>query len=209
MRTLSPLPASHRLLVAVFLLYLLANLRVQANGPTTHALLFDILRGEKVLGHVTALKSERGDHVRYLMSSSSQFSLGWKQQVHTVMSSEYVDGELIACHSSVQLNRSLRDSSHMAKGAERCYVHPDQPFACERLTQWTTARMYFEEPVGQRHIFVESVLRDLPLVRTSPGVYTLTFPDGKQNHYHYSGGKLREIHVDRGFISLVFRRRSE
>lgn len=194
--------------VLLSVLFLLAPM-AHANGPTTtsRSILFDILRGNKVLGHVTALMSERAGHTRYRMTSTSEFSLGWKQQVHTIVDTEYLNGELMACHSSIQVNRSLRDSSHMARGADRCYVHPEQAFLCERATQWTTARMYFEEPVGQDHIFVESQLRDLPLQRIGAGIYTLTFPDGKQNRYHYAEGLLREIHVDRGFFTLVFRRR--
>lgn len=178
-----------------------------ADPVPPQAILFDILRSGKVLGHVTALVQEKGGHKRYLMTSTSEFSLGWKQRVNTVVSTEYLHGELIACHSRVMVNQSLRDSSLMARGSERCFVYPEQAFSCERATQWSTARMYFEEPLGQRTVFVESVLRDLPLERTGPGAYTLTFPDGKQNHYLYEAGKLREIQVDRTFFTLVFRRR--
>jgi hypothetical protein len=178
-----------------------------ADPPAPQAIMFDILRSGKVLGHVTALMSEKAGHKRYLMTSSSEFSLGWKQRVNTLVSTEYMHGELIACHSRVLVNKSLRDSSLMARGSGRCYVYPEQPFTCERSSQWSTARMYFEEPLGQRSVFVESVLRDLPLERTGPGTYTLTFPDGKRNHYIYAAGELREIQVERTFFTLVFRRR--
>lgn len=104
------------------------------------------------------------------------------------------------------LNDALRDSSHMARGASECFVHPEAPFTCERTTQWTTARMYFEEPIGQALIFVESALKDLPLQRTGDGTYTLTLSSNTENHYVYRGGVLQEIHIKRPMVGLVFKR---
>lgn len=193
--------------LGLFLTVLVPVSNATGPGAASKSILFDILRGNKVLGHVSALMSEKAGHTRYVMTSSSEFSLGWKQQVHTAVGTDYQNGELMACYTRVQVNKSLRDSSHMARGADRCFVYPEQSFTCVRATQWTTARMYFEEPVGQDHIFVESQLRDLPLRHLGNGVYVLTFPDKKQNHYHYAGGLLQEIHVDRGLFTLIFRRR--
>ena len=79
-------------------------------------------------------------------------------------------------------------------------------FLCERATQWTTSRLYFEEPAGQSIVFVESVLKDCPLICSAPNTYTLTFPNGNVNRYVYKGGSLQEIHVERTFLDLVFRR---
>lgn len=203
-----PLPLTWLLAALTLLTSPCSNALAAKGDPAVRqAILFDILRGGKVLGHVTALVNEKAGHKRYLMTSMSEFSLGWKQRVNTLMSTEYLHGELIACHSRVLVNQSLRDSSLMVRGSGRCYVYPEEAFTCERTTQWSTARMYFEEPVGQRLVFVESMLRDLPLERTGPDSYTITFPDGKQNHYVYEAGLLREIKVERTFFTLLFRRR--
>jgi hypothetical protein len=68
--------------------------------------------------------------------------------------------------------------------------------------------MYFEEPIGQQRIFVESVLRYCPLQHLGGGEYRLTLPDDKVNRYVYKDGRLEEIHVDRNFFDLVFKRDS-
>lgn len=172
----------------------------------SHQARFDILRGTKVLGQVFAFKTQVSTRTLYRMSSYAEFTLAWKQTVRTSMSTEYHDNVLNNCHMTVSVNDAMRDSSHMARGSDRCFVYPDLPFNCERTTQWTTARMYFEEPLGQKHIFVESALRDLPLKYTAQGTYVLTFPNGNSNTYMYRGGILQEIHVKRPLVGLVFKR---
>jgi hypothetical protein len=66
--------------------------------------------------------------------------------------------------------------------------------------------MYFEEPVGQSTVFVESVMRDCPLTRTAEGVYVLSMPGKKFNIYRYKDGLLQAVEVDRMFVKLVFKR---
>jgi hypothetical protein len=66
--------------------------------------------------------------------------------------------------------------------------------------------MFYEEPLGQTSILVESVMQACPLVRTGPGVYELTLPNNDRNRYLYVGGRLIEVQVDRMLVNLVFRR---
>lgn len=167
---------------------------------------FDILKGNNVVGSVTAMKAGHPDRVTYLMTSYAEVDVLWKQVVRTNSVTEYVGEELAACRTSVTVNDAVRDSSHMTRGSDHCYVHPQKKFSCQRATQWTTARMYFEEPVDQQLIFVESVLRECPLVRTGHGTYKLAIPGKSVNHYAYANGVLQEIRVDRDLFDLVFRR---
>jgi hypothetical protein len=132
----------------------------------------------------------------------------WKQVVRTVGMTEYVNGSMTTCHSSFRFNDSLKDSSHMVTrhGVTKGYVHPGKTTQKANTNPWSTARLYYEEPIGQTSIFVESVLHNCPLERTAAGTYTLTMPDRKVNHYVYRNGVLYEIRVDRSFFDLVFRR---
>ena len=142
------------------------------------------------------------------MTSYSVMDLIWKQTVTSAMSTEYHGDTLRACMSSIHVNGSVRDSSHMTTDAEglRCHVFPRPVFRRAKALPWTTARMYFEEPVGQGSVFVESVLEPCSLSAISPGNYLLTFPNGAESRYVYAQGELQEIHVDRLFIDLLFRR---
>lgn len=171
---------------------------------------FDIWKGDDIVGSILAKRVVDGDRTHYLMTSFSEFDIVWKQEVRSLVSTEYQNGELSTCHSHVKVNGNVRDSSHYATKEDdaTCYVHPNERFAHEGRVEWTTARMYFEEPVGQRSIFVESVLKNCPLTHLGNGRYRLVLPDDKVNLYDYRDGRLEEIHVDRSLVDLVFKRDS-
>jgi len=200
----SPLPGStfcSLLLVGVLSLSAATLVHGQSDQARFH-----ILKGNKTIGHVHALKHSSGTLTNYVMTSHAEFSLAWKQVVRTHLTTEYRNELLTACQSVIKLNDAVRDSSSMVRGTDRCFVYPEAPFTCERSTQWTTARMYFDEPLQQEFIFVESALRALALVSVGPGQYLLTFPNGTSNRYVYQNGLLHEIHVKRPLVNLVFRR---
>lgn len=176
-----------------------------AHGQSSQAR-FHIQKGNKTIGQVHALKHRSGAQTNYVMTSHAEFSLAWKQVVRTHLTTEYRNGMLTACQSVIKLNDALRDSSSMARGTDRCYVYPEAAFTCDRSTQWTTARMYFDEPLEQDFIFVESALRALALEQLGQGQYMITFPNGNSNRYVYLNGILHEIHVKRPLVNLVFRR---
>jgi hypothetical protein len=127
------------------------------------------------------------------------------------MTVEYTGETLRACMSSIHVNGTVRDSSHMMTDAEglRCHVYPGPVFRRTEALPWTTARMYFEEPIGQESVFVESVLTPCSLRTIDPSSYLLTFPNGAESRYVYVAGELQEIHVDRTFIDLLFRRKPD
>lgn len=182
-----------------------------ASGAFAQRANFDILKGDDVIGSIAASRTERGDRTNYVMTSYAVMHLLWERRVRTEMIAEYEGDSLRACMSSVHVNGSVRDSSRMTPDDPGllCYVHQRGSFHRTSAHPWTTARMYFEEPVGQTHVFVESVLQPCSIQPGEPGAYLLTFPDGAQNRYVYEGGELQEIHVDRTFLDLVFRRRED
>jgi hypothetical protein len=184
---------------------ILAGLTTQAQQTR-----FDIWKGDAVIGSVLARRTLAEDRTHYLMTSYSEFDLVWKQVVSSLVATEYRSGSMDRCISHMKVNGSVRDSSHYASAAEpnNCFVHPDERFSHTDPVEWTTARMYFEEPIGQQRIFVESVLRYCPLQHLGGGEYRLTLPDDKVNRYVYKNGRLEEIHVDRSFFDLVFKRDS-
>ena len=189
--------------VAVLALLLCAAAPARAQNGT-----FGIWHGGELVGRVAVSRTVTGEHTHYAMNSLSSVVLFWSRVITTVCTSEYEGNTLVACHTSVHVNGAVRDSSHLRTGHDgtRGYVHPGRTTLSPCTTPWSTTRMYYEEPVDQQSIYVESVLHECPLVRTGDGTYRLTLPDNKVNHYVYRDGVLQEIRVDRSLFDLVFRR---
>ena len=178
---------------------------VDGNAQEVH---FTVLKGGDPVGSIRAARSIIGERTSYHITSSSVLWMIWKQEVKTTMSANYANGHLASSNYTLLLNGKMRDSSRLsASSSEKwAYVHPNSPVPYRSTTQWTTSRLYFEEPVGQSAIMVESVLRDCPLRHTGPGIYELTLPNNDRNRYIYMGGRLMEVQAERLLISLVFRR---
>lgn len=175
---------------------------------TAQEVRFTVLKGGDPVGSIRAARSISGEHTSYLITSSSVLWMIWKQEVETSMTAEYSGNHLSSSQYTLLLNGKMRDSSRMAatSSGKWAYVHPNATAPYRSTTQWTTSRLYFEEPVGQSAIMVESVLRDCPLRHTGPGIYELTLPNNDRNRYIYLGGRLMEVQAERLLISLVFRR---
>lgn len=149
-----------------------------------------------------------GDRSTYLVISYTEIDLLIKQVVRTSMGVEYRNGTINSCYATMHVNDGMRDSSQMSmrSGQALCFVSPDPPFPRVGNSQWTTSRMYFEEPIGQKLIFVESVLQECALRPIGANTYELTLPNKNVNRYVYVGGVLQQIQVDRTLIDLVFQR---
>lgn len=169
---------------------------------------FSIHKGDEIVGHIVSVRTEQDARTTYMITSYSKFNVIFDQAVETKLVTQYADTAVVRCYSIVKLNDSVRDSSHLLVQDERSmrYVHPGPARSMERPQSWTTARMYYEEPVGRTSIFVESEMKDCPLLAIGGGRYTLTLPGGKVNHYLYKDGVLHEILVERGLVDLTFRR---
>lgn len=170
--------------------------------------IFTIHVNDDVVGQVRVSRGMVGTRMIYSMVSLSEVMVVWPQVIRTSMITEYAGERITACKSSVHVNGSVRDSSHMRvhpTGLEG-FVHPKRVVNEPCTNSWSTARMYYEEPVGQSRIYVESVLDDCVLEALGGGRYKLTMPDKKVNFYTYRAGVLQEILVDRTFFDLVFKR---
>jgi len=170
---------------------------------------FEILHNKKAIGTIDVLRVTQGDSVTYSMISRSSFTLLRRREIRTVARTLCVAGQVTNCLTTTHDCGALRDSSAMrAIGRRGLYVaHPDKVYGADLpRNTWTGTRMYYEEPVGLDSVFVESELADCPLERIAPGEYILKLPNRESNRYIYRNGILREIHIDRGWLGLVFRR---
>jgi len=186
-----------------FVLFLASSACASQDG------VFHILHNDKVLGTIDVLRLHEGDRVTYSMISHSTYTMVWKKEIHTVARTQYVGDAVTNCLTTVHVGGELRDSSAMrAIGGRGLYVvHPDKVYSADLpKNPWTTARMYYDEPVGQDSVFVESELSECSVERIAPGEYILKLPNKEKNHYVYRDGLLQEIRVDRGWFGLVFRR---
>jgi len=87
-------------------------------------------------------------------------------------------------------------------------MHPSESFQQKPEIGYSTARLYFEEPIGISEVYSEAFLEFALLEDEGNHTYKLTLPGNKINHYHYQDGKLMQIEVNRTWFDLVFKLKS-
>lgn len=169
---------------------------------------FTIWKDGHRVGAITAIRHASGPDTTYAVSSISELALVTRHVVRSSLAMSYRDGMPWSCFTALRVNDALRDSSLMMRGSTglECFVHPKERFIQASVHPWCTARLYFEEPVGQREVFVESLLQERPVEDMGEGLYRVDMAGGKANTYRYVGGVLQEVEVDRPLLKLVFRR---
>lgn len=175
---------------------------------SAQSLLFNIVKGGDVIGTIRAEKDVKGEGIFYSMISNSEFSIVWRNTVQSTTETEYRNGLMHRCGAHMRVNKSMRDSSNMVRIGDKaqCFIHPDKQFIHTGDVAWTTARMYYEEPVGQSRIFVESEMSFCRFEAIGANIYRLHLSDGKLNEYTYQRGELREVKVIRTLFDLYFKR---
>jgi len=175
---------------------------------SAQSLRFNIVKGGDVIGSIRAERDVKDDGTFYSMVSNSEFSIVWSNTVQSTTETEYRKGLMHRCGASMHVNKSIRDSSNMVRIGDQahCYIHPNKRFIHSGDVAWTTARMYYEEPIGQSRIFVESEMVFCRFEAIGANIYRLHLSDGKLNEYTYLRGELREVKVIRTFFDLYFKR---
>ena len=110
----------------------------------------------------------------------------------------------------IYMNNDLEDSSsiNLDQNKYNCYRYPDDRFALNSTELlFTTAKLYFHEPVGIQRIYSERFLQYCSLEPKGNHKYKLNLPNGRVNYYTYGDDKLVEILVDRTWFNLEIRQK--
>ncbi len=172
---------------------------------------FKILNGDDEIGNINAHKATTKTNTTYSVTSIASFRVFFKYVRETSMDVIFQSGKLKSSETKQIMNKELEEHRITSlNGSEYlCLKNPkEEKFTLTRPIHFSTSMLYFEEPKGHSRIFAESYQQMCPLEVISPGIYKLTLPHGKINHYVYKAGELQEIRVFRTMVDLVFKRDS-
>lgn len=112
--------------------------------------------------------------------------------------------------SGVYMNNDLQDSTALNQqlNSYNVYRYPNERYKIDSVDMgFTTAKLYFKEPVGINEVYSERFLQYCPLEVVGGHKYKLNLPDGKTNYYRYEDQKLVEVSVDRTWFNLEIRKK--
>lgn len=190
-------------------LFLFVFILVLQGGVSAQTCKFKIMRGEDNLGSITAHKKVDGNKVTYDVTSTATFRVIFKYVRETFMDIVFVNGIMESSIMKQIMNKELKDHRITTRNGlgYDCIKNPGgEKFEINTVVRFCSSMLFFKEPKGQKKIFSESYQELSPIEEIEPGVYKLSLPEGKVNHYVYKKGKLEEIRVFRTVADLVFTR---
>jgi hypothetical protein len=113
-------------------------------------------------------------------------------------------------YCGVYMNNDLQDSTTLDKelNSYRVFKYPhDQYLLNNTELTFTTARLYFQEPVGIQNVYSERFLQQCRLEDQGDHTYKLHLPDNKANYYTYKDRQLVAVAIERTWFNLEFRKK--
>ncbi len=159
----------------------------------------------KEIGTVTTSAKQAGEQWTYNVHSDVNFKVLWKEyHRQTSNNVQYQNGYVKESFSCVYMNNELEDSSalNLSGAAYQGFRTPDIRFQLNSKVQFTTAKLYFQEPVNVDQIYSERFLAYCALEAQGNNKYKLHLPNGKVNYYTYKNHKLIEVLVERTWFDL-------
>ena len=188
---------------------LLLTISLLPGFAKTEQVRFDILMNGKSIGTIKAQKEINQDKTVYKVSSKASFKVIVKYVRETIAEVVFSGGKIELSDAKQIMNQQLKEhritewkgTTYACKKDEGA-AHP----SFKKPIKLCTSMLYFQEPSNQAYIFAENYQELCPVELISPGVYKVTLPQGKINHYIYKNGQLEEIKVFRSMVNLVFKR---
>ncbi len=171
---------------------------------------YRVMKGSKQVGIQKATRTEQNSNEYiYRIKSDVCFSFVTKRNMSFTLDVASADHLLYKSDYTEFLNDKLRGSSYLVLEDDQYAFTKDDvysvlPYGPDIV--WTTARMYFEEPIGVSEVFAERHGQYLNLTKINENSYALTKPNGRVNTYSYANGVCESVVVDHWLATIRFER---
>lgn len=169
-------------------------------------LTYEVVRNNKVIGMMHALKTQKGTFTEYQTESSVQVNLVLELTIYTKVVGVFRQGQLLSGSAIRKVNNSTRVNTIIKWQGNRYVVEDDgeKTEIIEKIS-YTTACLMHMEPAGLHRIFSEAYRKFIPIREIRPHYYELQLPDGNKNYYHYSNGICMGAEVNTNLSKAFFR----
>lgn len=167
---------------------------------------YEVIKGDKNVGHLVTEKRVSGDSVFYSIESKTSIRMLLTFTVDYTLNELYVDGRLVSGTAESKLNGSSRTKSKVwIEDGE--YVVEVNGFKEDMGTDhidYSVPELYFSEPGSRDKTFSQQFAENLIIKKDDEHVYTLYSEDGRNTHT-YVNGLCTHVKLNRTYASFYFR----
>lgn len=164
---------------------------------------YDIIRGGKAIGLLTAKKEFRGDSVIYDLSSTTSFKMLFTITVKYNLHETYVRDTLVSGHSLSTLSGTVQREAWVRK--EKDYYEIESTSDRVRITTpailYSVPEIYFSKPEATTNVFSQVFAEYLVYEKTDDNTFAMYSEDGK-NVYYYKNNICVKAEVFRPYANF-------
>ncbi len=178
---------------------------ISATSSGAQHLKYKVVKGEKDVGQMTALKKEEGDSIYYKLTSRTELKILFTIRVDYELEERYHKGVLVSGNSLSTLNGGVQKQAEVKKFDTHYTVeHTSDIYTiARREIRYSIPEIYFSPPKeGQKTVFSQVFGKYVPFEKVGERKYLLDSEDGK-NIYHYDEtGICTLVEISRAYANF-------
>ncbi|MDP6908442.1 MAG: hypothetical protein QF371_03000 [Flavobacteriales bacterium] len=171
---------------------------------------YDVFIDGRPIGTYQVDKTELNGTENFRVETNTAAGLIRRDEHRFVMLSSYDDSKLIASDLKSWMNDRLESSSLIHWDGMQ-YVKQtgdDLRAIYESQISYSSACMFFEEPVGRTSLFYEKYGKNLEVTDLGGHRYEVTLPNGGKERYSYFDGEVMTVEFVQSFATITLRFKS-
>jgi hypothetical protein len=167
---------------------------------------YEVVRNDKVIGKMEAVKRDRGNMIEYQMESFVSVSLIIQLSIYTKVVGVFHQGQLVSGSVIRKVNDNTKVNAKIILQNDRYLIQEeDERSELNEKIMYTSACLMHLEPIGLKRIFSENYKKFVAVRELRPHYYELQLPDGNKNFYSYANGICIGAEVNTNLSKAFFR----
>ena len=195
----------------VFLVFIPTILLFLASwGPTATIERYDyeVIVYNRSIGIFSAVKTELNGRQDYRLTTALSTRIIKTITFDLIMLSSFQNSKLIHADLKRYWDHKLMNSSTVDFDGSKYLIKTEKETLTHNQSSvsYSSAILYFREPVGITEMFSENFGVNLPVEKAGDHRYKVTLPNGDRNYYQYLNGKVISAEFDKSLVNIKLKR---
>lgn len=169
----------------------------------TETVQYEIFYRSHSIGMFSAQRTVSGSSERFDLRTSVTARVITKINYEFELSSDYRNNHLVDSDLKSTLNGKIRTKAALElKDSGYRNDQNETVLNSKDRIDYSSVRLYFDEPVNQHRIFAEKYQEYLKVEHLGNHKYAVVLPNGDRNYYTYVDGRITDVFMDQKLVNI-------
>lgn len=175
-------------------------------GAYGETLQYAIIRDHKNIGTLHIDRSRKNDITEYFFESTVKVTVLFDIEVYDRMRVTFKGNQMLQAMLYRTLNGRVKVDNTVTWNGKYYYMtnKDNENSSFKQLISFTTATLYYQEPVHTTQVFSEKFQKMIPIRAVSGSRYRMDLPNGNKTFYSYSNGVCSLVEAETDWANLKF-----